>query len=37
VIFSAVVFGLFTISVIACLVPTIRAMRIDPAIALRYE
>jgi putative ABC transport system permease protein len=37
VVFTAVAFGLFLIAVLACLVPTLRAMRIDPSIALRYE
>jgi ABC-type antimicrobial peptide transport system permease subunit len=36
-IFTAVAVGLFLISVVACMVPTLRAMRIDPATALRYE
>lgn len=37
VIFAAVAAGLFLTSIVACLVPTFRAMRIDPATALRYE
>ncbi len=35
--FASVTAGLFAVSVLACLIPTRRAVRIDPAIALRYE
>jgi putative ABC transport system permease protein len=37
VVFTAVAIGLFLTAIAACLVPTFRAMRIDPATALRYE
>jgi putative ABC transport system permease protein len=37
VMFSSVAIGLFIIAVIACLIPTRRAMKVDPAVALRYE
>jgi ABC-type antimicrobial peptide transport system permease subunit len=37
VVFAAVAIGLFLTSIVACLVPTLRAMRIDPSTALRYE
>lgn|SRR5579871_736624 len=36
-IFAAVAIGLFLTAMAACLVPTFRATRIDPATALRYE
>ena len=35
--FIAVSIGLVVIAVLACLVPTRRAVRVDPTIALRYE
>ena len=35
--FAAVAAGLVVVSVLACLVPTLRAVRVDPAVALRYE
>jgi putative ABC transport system permease protein len=35
--FIAVSVGLILIAVVACLVPTRRAVRVDPTIALRYE
>jgi putative ABC transport system permease protein len=36
-VFATVAIGLFLTSMVACLVPTFRATRIDPATALRYE
>ena len=35
--FIAVSIGLVLIAVLACLVPTRRAVRVDPTVALRYE
>jgi putative ABC transport system permease protein len=35
--FAAVSMLLISVAVIACLVPTLRAVRVDPTVALRYE
>jgi len=35
--FVSVSVGLLAVAVIASLVPTLRAVRVDPTIALRYE
>jgi putative ABC transport system permease protein len=35
--FISVSIGLVLIAVLACLVPTRRAVRVDPTVALRYE
>ena len=35
--FIAVSIGLALVALIACVVPTRRAVRVDPTIALRYE
>jgi len=35
--FGAVSLGLILVAALACLIPTLRAMRVNPTIALRYE
>jgi putative ABC transport system permease protein len=34
---AAVIVGLFVVILVACLVPAIRAVRIDPSLAMRTE